>query len=103
MDAPLPYPETWLAPPAGPVLVVAPHPDDETIGCGATLALHARRGDTVHVVVVTDGELGDPRGLFARDDGGAGSYVELRRDECRRALQALGVVSAPHFLGHRDQ
>lgn len=97
MEGPLPYPETWLAPPAGPVLVVAPHPDDETIGCGATLALHARRGDAVHVIVVTDGQLGDPRALFSGDD-----YTALRRDECRRAVATLGAAP-PRFLGLRDQ
>lgn len=97
MDAPLPYPETWLAPLPGPVLVIAPHPDDETIGCGATLALHARRGDTVHVLVVTDGDLGDPRALFPAD-----GYVARRRDECRRAASVLGLRE-PRFLGHRDQ
>lgn len=97
MDAPLPYPETWLDPPPGPVLVIAPHADDETIGCGATLVLHARRGDAVHVLVATDGDLGDPRGLFPRE-----GYVERRRDECRRAASVLGLRE-PRFLGHRDQ
>jgi len=97
MDAPLPYPETWIEPPAGPVLVVAPHADDETIGCGATLALHARRGDAVHLLVATDGQLGDPRGLFP-----AAGYVERRREECRRAAAVLGA-RAPRFLGHDDQ
>ncbi len=37
------------------VLVVAAHPDDEILGAGATLALHARRGDSVHAVVLTEG------------------------------------------------
>jgi LmbE family N-acetylglucosaminyl deacetylase len=98
MDALLPYPETWLEPPPSErVLVIAPHPDDESIGCGATLALHAQRGDDVHVLVVTDGDLGDPRSLFPRD-----GYVERRREECRRAAAVLGVA-APRFLGHADQ
>jgi LmbE family N-acetylglucosaminyl deacetylase len=44
------------------VLVFAPHPDDEVLGCGGALALHARRGDHVRVVVVSDGGAGgDPQ------------------------------------------
>lgn len=35
------------------VLVVAPHPDDETLGCGATLARHIEEGDEVHWMVAT--------------------------------------------------
>lgn len=62
--------------PAGPVLVVAPHPDDEILGCGGALALHARRGDPVHVALVTSGEAGG--------EGGA------RLDESRAAARLLG-------------
>ena len=35
------------------VVVVAPHPDDETLGCGATLLKHVKRGDLTHWVIVT--------------------------------------------------
>jgi len=37
------------------VLVLAAHPDDEVLGMGATIALHADRGDEVRVVCLTDG------------------------------------------------
>ena len=40
------------------ILVLAPHPDDECIGCGGTLALHARRGDRVRVAFLTSAEVG---------------------------------------------
>jgi len=94
------YPSTWAAPPRGRVAVVAPHPDDETIGCGGVLALHRRQGDEVHVVVVSDGERGDPDGRYAPH--GHQGYVELRRDECRRAARVLDAAE-PVFLGFHDQ
>ena len=37
------------------MLVVAAHPDDEILGCGATMAKHARHGDRVHVLLLAEG------------------------------------------------
>ena len=38
------------------VLVIAAHPDDEILGCGGTVALHATRGDRVTSVIACEGE-----------------------------------------------
>jgi LmbE family N-acetylglucosaminyl deacetylase len=38
------------------ILVFAPHPDDEVIGCGGTIARHVVRGDNVYICVVTRGK-----------------------------------------------
>ena len=73
--------------PGGPVLVVAPHPDDEIIGCGGAIALHGRRGDAVHVALVTRGEGGG--------DGAA------RLEETRASGAGLGVASVS-CLDSRD-
>lgn len=69
-------------PPPGPVLVVAPHPDDEVIGPGGTLVHHVRAGDDVRVLVVTSG------GATA---GGGPDVTATREAESRRALAHLGV------------
>ena len=38
------------------VLCIAAHPDDEVLGCGGVLALHARAGEPVTIVIVCEGE-----------------------------------------------
>jgi N-acetylglucosamine malate deacetylase 1 len=76
-------------PPPGPVLVLAPHPDDETIGPGGTLARHAAAGDDVTVLVVTSGE---------RTTGGTGDVGAARESECVAACRALGLERPPVFL-----
>jgi LmbE family N-acetylglucosaminyl deacetylase len=86
-QAPPPLPEIRSRPPAGRVVVVAPHPDDETFGCGGTLALHRAQGDPVRVIFLTDGAAGDPEGHYPPD-----RYVALRQAEARRAGAALGVT-----------
>lgn len=68
------------------VLVFAPHPDDETIGCGGALALHAAAGDPVRVVVMTDGARGDSTGTIPGE-----TYVRTRQEETLRGCAVLGV------------
>jgi LmbE family N-acetylglucosaminyl deacetylase len=63
------------------VLVIAPHPDDEILGVGGTIAKRVMEGHTVYVCVVTKGC--EP--LFAN------KLVEQTRDECRKADALLGV------------
>jgi len=67
-------------------LVIAPHPDDESLGCGGTLCKHAARGDRVVVVYVTSGELGLKH--LAREKAWA-----IREGEARRAAKVLGVAA----------
>jgi LmbE family N-acetylglucosaminyl deacetylase/GT2 family glycosyltransferase len=76
------------------VLVVAPHADDEVLGCGGMLAFHASRGDAVRVVVLTDGGAGDRDGVTA-------SLTQRREEESRAAGRVLGVGDHV-FLRLRD-
>lgn len=77
------------------VLVVAPHPDDEAVGCGGTVALLAAAGATVRVAILVRGEGGI-------DPGAAPVTPEQRRGEARASCQALGCVE-PLFLGLRSE
>jgi len=79
------------------VLVIAPHPDDETIGCGGSLAFHTKAGDPVKVVFVTNGAKGDSSGEIPRE-----AYVELRRDEAAKACACLGVTDL-EFWSYEDR
>lgn len=67
------------------VLVLAPHPDDETMGCGGSLALHRAHGDPVKVLVLTDGA------RASGPDAGEPDYIALRERETRSALDVLGI------------
>jgi N-acetylglucosamine malate deacetylase 1 len=40
------------------VLVVVAHPDDAILGCGASIAVHSKAGDAVHLVAMADGIMG---------------------------------------------
>lgn len=70
--------------PGDRILVVAPHPDDESIGCGGLLALYGKQCD---VLLLTDGR----RGHMGRYDGREEELVKLREEELRRAVELAGV------------
>src|SRR5438128_12463190 len=70
------------------LLVLAPHPDDEVIGCGGLLAHHLHDGRPTRVVIVTDGaEAGD---------------AAVREDESRQGLAIIGGTTA-QFLHLHDR
>jgi LmbE family N-acetylglucosaminyl deacetylase len=85
---------------ARPWLVIAPHPDDETIGASWVLGRHP----TVNVVYATDGAPFDPALWSPLAGPTREDYVALRAAEARRALALAGVASARvHALGCADQ
>ncbi len=72
---------------AGGVLVLAPHPDDETLGCGAALAAAVAAGHTVRVIAATDGDGSHPGSArWLRERIGAHRACELAA-----ALEVLGA------------
>jgi len=85
-DELVPYAHERLG--GSPVLVLAPHPDDEVFGCGGAIVQLRNAGTDVRVVVLTDGEAqGDP---------------EVRRAEARHAAEILGL-DEPEFWGLDDR
>lgn len=80
------------------LLVVAPHPDDETIGCGGLIALATAAGIRTTVVIVTDGGASHPGSVAWPPN----RIAERRRLEAAVALQVLGAEPPPHFLDLPD-
>jgi LmbE family N-acetylglucosaminyl deacetylase/glycosyltransferase involved in cell wall biosynthesis len=78
------------------LLVLAPHPDDEVIGCGGLVAQHAREERGIRVLIATDGAEADAN---AKDRE---SYRSTREQESRQGLQLLGVEDV-HFLRYPDR
>ena len=82
----------------GSTLVVAPHPDDESLGCGGAIALLRSLGCPVQVLVISDGTLSHPRSRRYPTP----VLQALREDETKAALWALGVSSSVTFLRLKD-
>jgi LmbE family N-acetylglucosaminyl deacetylase len=76
------------------VAVIAPHPDDESIGCGGVICQHRARGDDVFVVYLTSGELGLKS--LPREEA-----WKIREEEARQAAKVLGI-GATFFLRGPD-
>lgn len=90
------------------VVVVAPHPDDETIAAGGLMRRLVAAGATVHVVFVTSGD-GYPDAVRASLQGRPAApadyvaYGRLRRREALDATRRLGLPrDAVHFLAFPD-
>ncbi|QNH61768.1 PIG-L deacetylase family protein [Hymenobacter sediminicola] len=76
----------------GPTVVIVPHPDDESLGCGGLLALLAQAAQPVWCVLVSDGTMSHPNSVKFPP----AARQALRETELQDALQELGVGS--HLL-----
>jgi LmbE family N-acetylglucosaminyl deacetylase len=71
----------------GPVLVLAPHPDDESLGSGGLIASAVARRHEVHIAVLTDGTGSHPESRVYPPS----RLKHLREAETRAAVAELGV------------
>lgn len=82
----------------GRVLIVAPHPDDEVIGCGGLIARLVREGNAPQIIVMTGGE-----GSHGKDCADTAAIIKGRRGLTRNALSILGVPEQNlHELDFKD-
>ncbi len=75
-------------PALAPILVVSPHPDDETLGCGGLIARCAQLEVPVTVLAMTGGEASHPG-----DKDWQKKFASIRHQEQQNALHTLGVTS----------
>ncbi len=83
----------------GPALVLAPHADDEALGCGALLAARCAAGAEIHVAYFTDGAAG----LSKLTSDARAALALQRRQEAVAAMGTLGLGEDHlHFLNAPD-
>ena len=63
-------------------LIIAPHPDDEVLGCGGTIRKLSEMGEEVYVLIVTRGK----KEMYSED------LILNVRNEARNAHRILGVT-----------
>jgi len=79
------------------VLVIAPHPDDETLCCASSIMNFIEKGDKLKIVIVTDGRYGS----LSEELRGTETIVRIKREEALRVFKILGVEDYD-FLGFED-
>jgi LmbE family N-acetylglucosaminyl deacetylase len=80
-------------------LIFSPHPDDETLGCGGSIAARRSSGEEVYIVFMTDGRYGSP----LPEERGSKELIETRKKEALNALEILGVKKDNiYFLDFED-
>ncbi len=77
------------------VMVFAPHPDDDILGCGGSLALHTQQGAQVTIVYMTSGDAEKLSGVTGKE------LAIIREEEAKKGAARIGVKELI-FLRHPD-
>lgn len=73
------------------IVVFSPHPDDETLGCGGTIAKNVSNGREVYIAIMTDGRNSHRTELAIEKDPTPEEMRSVRRKEALQAAKILGV------------
>lgn len=89
------------------ILILAPHPDDETLGCAGTIKILLEMGKYVRVLFLTSGDKGEPQNelsniIVDKLRPHVTQYAIMREKEAVEALSFLGV-SEYEFLRYPDR
>ncbi len=83
----------------GATIIISPHPDDESLGCGGTIAALAKAGKNVHIIFVSDGSMSHPNSQKYI----APLLMQLREREALAAANILGIPATYcHFMRLKD-
>ncbi len=97
--ATLPFADVGAVTEGRPLLVLAPHADDESLGCGGLIAQACAAGAPVHVAIMTDGSRSHPNSRAFP----APRLAALRQAEAREAVAVLGLPPEHlAFFGYQD-
>jgi LmbE family N-acetylglucosaminyl deacetylase len=72
------------------IMIISPHPDDESIGCGGTIQKHVAEGDVVQVELLTSGERGG-------HDLCETEVARIREEEAMAAAAILGIAHVEFY------
>ena len=75
------------------VLVIAPHADDETLGCGGTLLRHSAEGDSTSWLIMTDGQ---------ESLGYSNEFIKRREKEIKNVANDIRLKLNPHPAGQME-
>ena len=64
------------------ILIIAPHPDDEVLGCGGTIIKHRKKGDEIYLCIATK--------MYVTKEWKK-EYIEERKKQMNLAIKKLGV------------
>lgn len=81
--------DAWQPGSDNTVVVIAPHPDDEVLGCAGAITQHLDAGDEVIVIIITDGRLSRAGGLTS---------AEMARTRKAEAVTAAGLLNVTRLV-----